>query len=535
MNLYKKLFGLLFLLLFFGVAKEVNAQTLPVGLLQNIEDTWRRQQLLGNDSSNTSYMIRPLSLNGGNVVLDRDKNNNVTDLNSFRKHLFQSDDGMINVFLLPIAVQQQINGHNSFGMNDNSMISAKGYQVMVSGGLYATVGPLSIQLRPEYVYARNSYFNELESVGNDLYFAYPKLVFNKIDNPSIHGEDKRYRKGSWGQSSIRLNVKSFSFGLSNENLWWGPGKKNSLIMSNNAPGFKHLTLNTTRPVDIFIGTLEAQVIAGRLEASNVDLPRNQRNVAEYTYVEKPKDSRYIAGFTFAYQPKWVPNLFLGYDRVSTGYDFGSNTVLVYYSGSARWVMPESKAEAYVQYGINNHTGNVKDSRAYIVGFNKLLPLVNKDQFIEVGVEFTQLETPRNNSYKIAPSWYTDDAVVHGYTNKGEIIGAGIGPGSNMQSLDVSWVKGLKKIGLSFDRILNNNDFFYNAGSYISEPRRHWVDLAFSSKLNWNFGKIIFNGEFTYIKSLNYHYFLIDHGQFYWDWPKQDQGNLHGKLGMIYNF
>jgi hypothetical protein len=534
MNLYKKLFGLIVFIQTFCMTNFLFAQTLPVGILQNVEDTWRRQQLLGNDSSNTSYMIRPLSLNGGNVVLDIDRNGQVTDLNSFRKQLFRSDNGIVNVYLLPVSLQQQINGHHPFGSNDNSMIPAKGYQAMISGGLYATVGPLSVQLRPEYVYARNSYFNELESVGNDLYFAYPKLVYNKIDNPSIWGED-RYKKGSWGQSSIRLNVKSFSFGLSNENLWWGPGKKNSLLMSNNASGFKHLTLNTTKPVDIFIGTLEAQVIAGRLEASGVALPKRERNVAEYTLLEKPTDKRYIAGFALAYQPKWVPNLFLGFDRSSTGYDYGSNEVLVFYSGSARWVMPESKAEAYVQYGINNHAGVARNTRAYIAGFNKLMSLNATNQYLEVGIEFTQMETPRNGSSNVTPSWYTDDIIVHGYTNRGQVLGAGIGPGSNMQSLDVSWVKGLKKIGFSFDRILNNNDFFYNAGSYISEPRRHWVDLAFTSKLNWNFGKVIFNGEFSYIKSLNYNYFLLDHGQFYWDWPKQDQGNLHAKLGVLYNF
>jgi hypothetical protein len=534
MNLYPKALGLVILLILFFNTQVINAQTLPVGLLQNVEDAWRRQQLLGNDSSNSSYLIRPLNLVDGGVVLDRDKNGTVTDLNSFRKQLYRSADGLIKVYLLPVALQQQINGHHPYGKNDNTMIPAKGYQALVSGGLFASIGPLSIQLRPEYVYARNSYFNEPESVGNDLYFAYPGLVYNKIDNPSIWGAD-RYKKGSWGQSSIRLNVRSWSLGLSNENLWWGPGIKNSLLMSNNASGFKHLTLNTTKPVDIYIGTLEAQVIAGRLEASGVALPARERVVAEYTYIEKPTDRRYITGFALAYQPKWVKNLFLGFDRSRTGYDYSSNSALVYYSGSARWVMPESKAEGYVQYGVTNHTGTVENSRAYIVGFNKLLALNKVDQYIQVGVEFTQLETPRKRTKGEVPSWYSDANIVHGYTNRGQVIGAGIGPGSNMQSIDVSWVKGLKKIGLSFDRTVNNNDFFYNAGAQITEPRRHWVDLAVSSKLSWNVGKVILNGEFTYIKSLNYNYFLIDNGQFYWDWPKQDQGNLHARLGVLYNF
>jgi hypothetical protein len=52
-------------------------------------------------------------------------------------------------------------------------------------------------------------------------------------------ENGPFNKAFWGQSSIRLTFGPASIGLSNENIWWGPGIRNSLIMSNNAPGFKH--------------------------------------------------------------------------------------------------------------------------------------------------------------------------------------------------------------------------------------------------------------------------------------------------------
>ncbi|WP_216072810.1 capsule assembly Wzi family protein, partial [Acinetobacter baumannii] len=68
-------------------------------------------------------------------------------------------------------------------------------------------------------------------------------------------------KGSYlrvlpGQSSIRLSTGPVSLGISTENLWWGPGCFNALLMSNNAPGFLHLTFNTTRPVKTPIGSFE---------------------------------------------------------------------------------------------------------------------------------------------------------------------------------------------------------------------------------------------------------------------------------------
>ena len=54
-----------------------------------------------------------------------------------------------------------------------------------------------------------------------------------------------HNKTTYGQSSIRLNWKKLSLGISNENLWWGPSIRNSIMMSNHAQGFKHITFNTT--------------------------------------------------------------------------------------------------------------------------------------------------------------------------------------------------------------------------------------------------------------------------------------------------
>ncbi|WP_404877454.1 capsule assembly Wzi family protein, partial [Klebsiella pneumoniae] len=60
------------------------------------------------------------------------------------------------------------------------------------------------------------------------------------------------------------NYKVLSVGISSENLWWGPGIYNSLLMSNNAPGFWHLTFNSRKPLKTPIGDFEWQLIGGKL-------------------------------------------------------------------------------------------------------------------------------------------------------------------------------------------------------------------------------------------------------------------------------
>ena len=55
-------------------------------------------------------------------------------------------------------------------------------------------------------------------------------------------------------------------GLSTENLWLGPGLRNSILLTNNAPGFPHLFLGTSKPVDIYIGSLDVLALWGQLTA-----------------------------------------------------------------------------------------------------------------------------------------------------------------------------------------------------------------------------------------------------------------------------
>lgn len=500
--------------------QEVQAQTLSLDLLGNIESYYRRKQLSGDDTSGLSFLIKPISLQSNN---------------EFNRLLLQNSTGKVSLYLLPLAVQQQYNSHHPYGMNDNAMIQSKGYQAMISAGVYFKAGPLSIQLRPDFVYAANKNFDQLEKVDNHIYYAYPELVYNRIDLPSRFS-DGNYQQASWGQSSIRLNFDPVSFGLSNENLWWGPGRKNSLLISNNAPGFKHLTLNTTRPVDVKIGKVEAQVIAGRLENSGVAIPSPE---TPSKFLVKPDNWRSIAGIVFTYQPKWVPGLYLGFDRTAVGYQSVADSAIIFSSWFGRFLLPESHAEVYFQIGKNRHTpvdGQGKlSSTAYIAGFSKLVPLRAEDQYIQVAVEFTQLERSRSRGVKDKPAWYTDVAIMHGYTNNGQVIGAGVGPGGSMQSLDLSWVKGVKQIGLGFERIANNNDFFYSAGKPVADPRRHWVDLALKGNFSWNFNRLIVNAEFAVVKSLNYQWQYVDDGSFYWDVPKIDVANFHSKIGLMYSF
>jgi hypothetical protein len=557
--------------LFIGIliyaGQQLHAQTLPVGILDGIENTYRRQQLLGNDHSNRSFMIRPLYITEfDQLSVEEEEANGAISLTDFRKLVYTGFNERLNVYALPLVWQQQMNSHHPYGMNDGSMIQAKGYQTQISAGVYAQFGPLHIQFRPEFVYAKNDFFTILQESNTAREYKQSELIIlNRIDNPERYGVHP-YKSMQLGQSSIRLNFDPVSIGISNENLWWGPGVRNALLMTNNAAGFKHLTLNTTRPVNIYIGHLEGQLIVGKLINSNIE------NILS-NIVPKIKDWRYINGIAITYQPKWIPNLFVGFDHSyivynsALGKSFSDYLPVLsfinkpnfpnqegyvngedekqrdqYISYFARFVLPESKAEVYFQWGRNDRAFNLRNlatkpdySRAYIFGFRKLIPLTRPAEFIQFETELTQLaKPPSENKFNNGESWYTHAQVRDGYTNLGQVLGAGIGPGSNMQSFDVSWVKGLKKIGFGMERIDQNSDLYYQSGT--TDPRRHWIDLGFNGKLNWNFGKLILNTDLNYTHSFNYHYGLIQAPKLgAWNWDHQDADNFHVKLGLLYHF
>jgi hypothetical protein len=409
------------------------------------------------------------------------------------------------------------------------MIPAKGYQSYLSAGFFAKFGPLSIQIKPEYVFAGNGKFKEYSS------------HYGAADLPVRFG-DGPYSRLSWGQSSVRLNFDPVSIGISNENLWWGPGVQNSILMSNTAAGFKHLTLNTTRPIKTPIGSIEAQIIAARLEGSG--------------YTDGlPDDWRYLSGMVFSYQPRWVPGLFLGTTRSFQTYhedmdnSFGDYLPLFQAfqkkntnedakrrdqltSVFARWLLTKANAEVYFEYGINDHSYNTRDflmspehSRAYTIGMNKLIPYKGrKDEYIQVGIELTHMEQSLDRIIRDAGEWYMHHQVLHGYTNRGEVLGAGIGPGGNFQSLNVSWVKGLKRIGLQLEHYEHNADL---ANVYGYGP---WIDFSASAVSDWTYKKFLFSSKLQGIQSVNYQWRDGLNGR-----PKQNIFNINAEIGIMYRF
>ena len=522
----------------------IHGQSLTVGT-QILEDAYRRAQLTGTFDESVSFTLRPLYP----LLIDK-KQTSDSLIKMKEKILFK---------LLPVTLKQQYNSDHPEGLNDGAMIPARGYQTMLSGGLFAKYCWLSVQFRPEFVYAQNSTFQGFpDELSDHIWYDYNSSTLIYIDIPESFGTTS-YKNAFWGQSSIRLTFDPISIGLSNENLWWGPSIRNALLMTNNAPGFKHLTINTIKPIRTFIGSFEGQLVGGRLDASGYPgIDSTMLSLHGITYVAKPNDWRYMSGLMLTYQPRWLSGLFLGAARSYIVYhqDFVGNIIDDYlpmlspnvlkkmmgiYDDSKnelasvfmRWVAPESHMEAYLEYGREDRMLDATDlllefefSNSYILGFRKLTPLKNnQDEFIDIQAEITQLE--RNYisliRTRMPASWYIHHIVKDGYTNNGQYLGAGIGTSSNMQSFNISWVKKMKRIGLEFNRVAHEEGFWY----FVSkDPKTHWVDIGGALIGEWDYKQFLINTKIQLVGSQNYQYLYS---------PGKITYNLHTELGITYLF
>jgi hypothetical protein len=551
-------FKLILCLTFCLVLQKGQSQGILPTSMPALEDYYRRAQLLGEFDSTVSFMLKPLySQNFDTSAYSPFQQK--TALRMRKGKWFQAE-------LLPVLSKSIYHHKQPYGWNDGSIRPASGYQQMASFGFATKIGPLKVQMYPEFLYAQNRTYDAFPlTAAPVLWRRLYNSQLNYIDKPDRFGEEP-IENVLWGQSFAKLEFGPVSLGMSNENIYWGPGRRNSLIMSNNARGFKHLTFHSNKPLKTSVGFLEWQLIGARLESSGF-LPTNSFSTynGSFNHIPKNNDSRYMSGIMIAYQPKWIPGLSIGAATTIQQYTervkenkkylpfvkFRKDEDIVdqayedqLASAYFRYHWPKVHSEVYFEYAKNDASWNFRDlflqpghAAAYLFGFTKLYPFKQrKHEFIEANMEWTHGQQSSSRIIRNASTFYIHHRVRHGYTHSGEILGAGIGPGSNAQTINVRWVKGIETLGLQLERYVHNNDLYIDLFRDIADPRRHWIDVSAFLKGSKQWDRLIVNCEAGIIQSLNYQYQIINQvrtGEYFV--PGIDVLNFSARLDLILLF
>ncbi len=464
--------------------------------------------------------------------------------------------------------------------NDGNMYPARGWQERYTVGLQLKLGIIDINLQPEWLKVQNipqQYYPGNPEDGNFMpkYFG---SVANVIDNFRQFGT-KKIDTFSMGQSRLGLKLGPIGVGYSNQNNWWGPGIRNSLVFTNNASGFKHLYLSTNKPIMSFIGNFEFSAITGLLDTNwyqDPDIPL-MRSIWSGGIAKKNLDQRKIDAITINWRPKGIPNLYLGYAYSRQYYkhqDQPNGQTYSFYSkdfskvelGSLlfRFLLPKDNAEFYGEIGIPNKAPwpwkffDKNPKTGFVFGISKIEKFKSKNSFIRLNVEFTQLQlnNPKDLFYPanafvggLPNSWYTNEKIKQGYTNQGQILGAAIGPGSNSQTINLSYHFKFNSIGLILERISQNNDFFSvvyfsgkngqvypGIGQVWGYYNKYWVDI--NSKVYIQImpiKNILTSASFMQTDAMNYRWIKVNMNGRKYDDPSSvtDKYNIQFQLSIKY--
>ena len=524
-NRLQQLFkGFCIIILFQLYACDIIAQPIPVGDLQ--EDHYRILQLLSDSTAQSSFSNRPVWSHDYRKFEDLNTSPNSLWSQPFETRTITLTGGFSAGIYNPI-ITNTYNSKLPYGGNNSAAWYGKGLNTEFKAGGWITSDYFTITFLPHVSFQQNKNFPTPRfipetSEGNPLY----RSIINGIDMPFRFGPDS-YTTFDLGQSSVRLHYKQLEAGFSKENLWWGPGVQNALIMSNNAPGVKHVFLGTRSPLPLplNIGNIEFRLIGG--------WPKDSKYFPEDADTNR---QRFMSGTNLIFSPSFLPGLHLGFtrvahlyipdegltfddyissinfgDRQTTGDDGQNQLVSVYF----RWVFPESSAEIYGEYFREDSFFDTRDlfmepdhDRAYTIGAQKIL----KSQwinFFKVNVELNNLVPNRVDEVRPQTYYYRHSQIRQGHTNNGQVLGAAIGPGSGSQYLGVEGYFDRGMLGMFIQRV-EDNDFFYfefydnpTLSTAYKDIWRNRINLNIGLKGHYRKGNLLLSGKLIWNNNLNY--------------------------------
>jgi hypothetical protein len=337
-----------------------------------------------------------------------------------------------------------------------------------------------------------------------------------VDLPYRFGGE-RVRRVEPGQSTIALVAGKVMGGASTESQWWGPGVRSALVLSDNAAGVPHAFLATAAPVRTPLGRLEARWMIGGLSPTRWDTAGGggRRSFSAAVLALSPGGGLTVGAARAVYAPveAWSGVASHAADvlvrRGATGDTTRAAEAEQVMSLFARFVMPAEGLEVYGEWGRQQLPGSVRDLLAapeHTQGFTLGAGWAGHagSGAVTVRGEVTYLE--QSSTYRLGPmgSWYASRSVAQGYTQRGKVLGAAIGPGASSQWLGADWLGPLGRAGLFLGRVRWADDAYLDTPeSKVRRYRGHDVTVFGGARAGAVVGGFELTGEWTMGKRYNY--------------------------------
>jgi hypothetical protein len=413
-----------------------------------------------------------------------------------------------------------------YGQNDGALWQGRGLNTSFSAGFRIEGYGFELSFKPLVSFSQNRDFalvpiEQRSEVPRANLWGY-WWRGHMFDAPQRFGDDPLF-DFDWGDSEIRYTWKTLTAGFGTQSPWLGPSYINPILHSNNAPSYPKLDVGIRRQgltipfIDWYAGDIEARIWVGRLTES--DFFDNAGD----------NDHAMFHGLALGYAPSFLPGLTLFANRACiVKWDIsnlkyilpesknteGENDEDQKMSLGASWLFPQVGFEVYGEIGINDFTPDGKigylrypfHSMVYTVGLKKVLKIGGTGKLYgEIIAEWNCMEQSQDYSLWGKELFYAHRP--HGYTNRGQILGAGSGWGGQSQYLELKLYYPKGTTSLVFHRNNPDNNFLYQ------QSLKEQVDDDFVTKYFKSF-------KANFVLGVKTDYFLTK--------------NISAGLGVFYN-
>lgn len=432
--------------------------------------------------------------------------------------------GTVGILSPQIAVTW--NSAIPYSMNDGAMWAGRGKSVKVSAGARAEwqtrYGRLRLDVAPQLLYSQNLPFQTIhDSVPGRSAYANPfhgPSVDASLDLPLRFG-DRHLLRIDGGRSAIRFDFTRLSLGATTAEEWWGPGIRNALILSNNAAGIPRFFARTSRPLRSRFGSVEAELISGTLTKSAF-------------FSDQASDYRTVSGLRVEIHPAFDSTLTFGFARVvyapigpfaspftltlARSFDALFRWERIDAVGQrsdqiaslfARWVFPVVGLEVYGEWarmGIPASFTELLTAPGYTGGWTAGFQWAQRKRnhaYLRLQSELNYLEQSRVFPGRPTPDFYSGRASPQGYTQRGQIVGAAIGPGASSQWIALDWILPRWQAGTYVGRIRWENDAMYR--QMVPTLFMHDVSVLGGLRGAWRGALTDVSVDLTYAYRYNY--------------------------------
>lgn len=360
--------------------------------------------------------------------------------------------------------------------NGGGMWTGLGLNAFARVGITFDRGMVHGIFAPEAWYSQNSAFTFFSSSDSTRSpFASPWYSGRySMDLPTRMGATS-LSNVALGQSALWVSTHGADFGVSSSSQAWGPGVRGHLLLGPDAPGIPRAFVRTTKPLVTRAGAFSGTAFIGTLTES----PFFDNNPAN--------DLRTITAWTVSWSPSDSSGTAVGvaHAGMRTGSPWGGsahklqgptdqlNTIFV------RFKSPNDGLRAWAEVG---HQGALPSARQFFTvpyqGIAYLYGLSTGIRSASGTLLFTgegaDLEQPTDIRGQQTQDFYTSADIPQGWTQRGQLLGDGIGPGGQSQWFSMDWITPTRSTGVFLERVRWNEDAFFR--QYLPYLNRHDVTV-----------------------------------------------------------